>query len=95
MSIHFALIFLYQTGFRLQIALNVLAAEHPHPPTPQFDLYSRIRLTMHPLKLNPRSAAALLVIKRADVPYVLNKFYNFDDNLKFTIDTFKNCATFP
>ena len=34
----------------------------------------------------------LLVIKRTDISYVLNKFNSFDDNLKFTIDTFENCV---
>ena len=34
----------------------------------------------------------LLVMKRADISYVRNKFNSFDDNLKFTIDTFENCA---
>ena len=34
----------------------------------------------------------LLVIKRTDISCVLNKFNNFDDNLKFTIDTFENCV---
>ena len=37
----------------------------------------------------------LLVIKRTGISYVLNKFYSFYENLKFTIDTFENCATFP
>ena len=32
----------------------------------------------------------LLVIKRTDISYVLNKFNGFDNNLKFTIDTFEN-----
>ena len=32
----------------------------------------------------------LLVIKRTDVSCVLNKFNSFDDNLKFTIDSFEN-----
>ena len=35
---------------------------------------------------------ALLVIKRTDISCVLNKFSSFDDNLKFTIDTFENCV---
>ena len=34
----------------------------------------------------------LLVIKRTDISCVLNKFNSFDDNLKFTIDTFENCV---
>ena len=34
----------------------------------------------------------LLVIKRTDISCVLNKFNSFDDNLKFTIDTFGNCV---
>ena len=34
----------------------------------------------------------LLVIKRTDISYVLNKFNSFDDNLKLTIDTFENCV---
>ena len=37
----------------------------------------------------------LLVIKRTGISYVLNKFNSFYENLKFTIDTFQNCATFP
>ena len=32
----------------------------------------------------------LLVIKRTDILYVLNKFNNFNDNLEFTTDTFEN-----
>ena len=35
---------------------------------------------------------ASLVIKRTDISCVLNKFSSFDDNLKFTIDTFENCV---
>ena len=35
---------------------------------------------------------ALLVIKKTDISCVLNKFSSFDDNLKFTIDTFENCV---
>ena len=35
----------------------------------------------------------LLVIKRTDILCVLNKFNSFDDNLKFTIDTFGNCVS--
>ena len=34
----------------------------------------------------------LLVIKRTDISYVINKFNNFDNNLKLTIDTFENCV---
>ena len=34
----------------------------------------------------------VLVIKRTDISCVLNKFNSFDDNLKFTIDTFGNCV---
>ena len=34
----------------------------------------------------------LLVIKRTDISCVLNKFSSFDNNLKFTIDTFENCV---
>ena len=32
----------------------------------------------------------LLVIKRADISYILNKFNSFNDNPKFTIDTFES-----
>ena len=34
----------------------------------------------------------LLVIRRTDISCVLNKFNSFNDNLKFTIDTFENCV---
>ena len=34
----------------------------------------------------------ILAIKIADNSYVLNKFNIFDDNIKFTIDTFENCV---
>ena len=34
----------------------------------------------------------LLVIKRADISYVINKFNNCNDNLKFTINTFESCV---
>ena len=34
----------------------------------------------------------LLVIKSADIPYVVNRFNSSDDNLKFTIATFENCV---
>ena len=33
-----------------------------------------------------------LVIKRTDISRVLNKLNSFDDNLKFTIDTFEGCV---
>ena len=34
----------------------------------------------------------LLAIKRADISYVLNKLNRFNDNLKFTVDTYENCV---
>ena len=34
----------------------------------------------------------ILAIKIADNSYVLSKFNIFDDNIKFTIDTFENCV---
>ena len=34
----------------------------------------------------------LLVIRRTDISCVLNKFNSFNDNLKFTINTFENCV---
>ena len=34
----------------------------------------------------------LLVIKRRYISCVLNKFNSFDDNFKFTVDTFENCV---
>ena len=36
----------------------------------------------------------LLVIKRADIVYALNEFNSFDDNIKFTINTFENCVPY-
>ena len=55
---------LFQTSFRLQIALNALASEGTErpPSSPQFYLYSWIRLIAHPLKLNPRFAAVLYTL---------------------------------
>ena len=35
---------------------------------------------------------SFLVIKRTDISRVLNKLNSFDDNLKFTIDTFEGCV---
>ena len=34
----------------------------------------------------------LLVIKRKDIDFILQKFNSFDKSLKFTIDTFEHCV---
>ena len=32
----------------------------------------------------------LVLIRSSDIPHVLNKFYSFDKDIKFTVDTFSN-----
>ncbi len=32
----------------------------------------------------------IVLVKPADIPFVLNKFNSFDKNLNFTVDTFEN-----
>ena len=53
----------------------------------------QINRRWHYKVLRKRVDDTLLFIKRADISYVINKFNSFDDNLKFTIDTFKNCVS--
>ena len=36
----------------------------------------------------------LLVIKRTDISWALNKFNSFNGNLKFTINAFENCVPY-
>ena len=36
----------------------------------------------------------LLVVKRKDIDYILQKFNSFDKSLKFAIDTFKHCVPY-